>query len=207
MAALDWALKVTDLNTARQSTDAAEEAIADDLIDQLTEIGTPYDAAWTPAADTQKAEDEAAFGIYFADWDTETEKVHDQTIKVLHFTEDQYSDLSRSPDIAWSSDPSTFATNKGLITSKLGTYITKAATTEFAVSDVSGLPNVLRYFRTKFVTAYDSRPVLTYTGSYGEDRTVTIPAYGAITLAKTEELLQALMDEADRLIADIAFVP
>jgi hypothetical protein len=207
MAALDWATKVSDLNTAKQSTSAAEEEIADNLIDELTKIGTPYDVAYTPAVEAQKDSDYQAFSDATNNWLAEVVPVHDQTDKILHFTEDSYSDLERTAAISWSANPSTMAFNKTTIVSRLGTYISKAQSDENAVWDVDGLHELLIRYRGLFVEAYDAMPVLSYGGSYGTARVITVEGYGAITVQKAEELLQGFMDEADRLIAAIAYTP
>jgi len=211
MAALDWETVVQNLQIAIETTDYAEAAIGEALIANMASLGTPYDAAYTTDVDTQKALDAQTYSDALADWETETEQVHDQTMKVVWYAEDELGGSPRSANIVWSTLTSSLAANKAEMTSIIDNRAADARKLE-AVSGVGvnppyGLSDMLISFKMKFLAAYNSQPVLTYTGSYGEDRTVNAPGIGAITVAKAEELLQAMMNEANQLIADIAFVP
>jgi len=201
MAKLDWETTYAALSAAVQTTDAAEAAIGQDLLTTLDEIGTSYNDAYTPLVEASKNISLSAYSSSLATWEIATEDVHNQTMKVIWYAEDELT-ITRSSLPNWSTSAEALTANKSAMTSKLDT--TKATASK---AGDTGLRDLLSSFRAKFLTAYNSQPELSYGGSYGETRSVTVPGVGLVTVAKAEELLQAAMDEANELGADIAFVP
>jgi len=206
MAALDWLSRADALRVL--STQYLEEDVVDALLADLVAIGEPYDDVYSSEIDDQKARDLATYAGELSGWETTTEGEHDQTYKAINFAEDLLS-LARTTPVSF--DPSVEASNyaKAALASRLGVLANRAAAAAAAGSlphDL-GLRDIMTDYRTRIVAAYDARPVQSYTGVYGVDRLVPVPTLGKVTVAKTEELLQALMDKADEIVDLVNFVP
>lgn len=201
MAALDWAFRVSGILAWLPTLNGADAIVGELLIARLREIGEPYDAAYTSQVDIDKQSDAVRNAQELADWAASTEQVHNDARKVLNFVEQLYTDLSPITYPDFSPDKAAAQANRILISGRLASYMARAQSTynlEPAATNV-GVSDMLKDYKVQFDAAYDARPVPTYTASYATP-VVLLPNRGHLTIQQTEELLQTVINEADRLL-------
>jgi hypothetical protein len=215
MPALDWQTRRDALTGAIGSATGADLSVATNVRDALSTYGALYTSAFTVPVSTEKAAGDAAFATALSAWESATTAKHSSAVRACRYVESLIG--AAGPTLAFSStDSSPVITRIDATKAKVEANGTLPETT------VKLSTNLLATHRGSIQDAYLKRPKPSYGPAYaavgvldqlhgfsGFLGTVIAPprAFGKFSVLQYEErVIGPLIDVADRVLAELAFV-